>query len=228
MFLNHRPLLVLLLFLAASPVDVVSRVLYSDIDSNPDGHPGNDTIIPSQLDINPLHLLCPVCSILQGVVGLLLGPLLGGVGLKQLAIFICSVVLSTPIKLFVVPNLICAVVFDLIFMIVNKAGAGICPLLLLCPMPKQKAKPTKKPILSAEEDYENHIMSIMENRDSANLSPQMEYLYSEILKQLPMDTIKMAGIDESTRHVLRNFVAAMDYHLAHRDYYLSIVSHKDY
>ena len=83
--------------------------------------------------------------------------------------------------------------FQLIFMLTNKAGSGLCPLLLLCPMPKQKTKPTKSPVYSALDEYENHILSIVENRDSSNLSPQMEYLYEELINQLPMETIKSIG-----------------------------------
>uniref|UniRef100_A0A1I7TD64 Uncharacterized protein n=1 Tax=Caenorhabditis tropicalis TaxID=1561998 RepID=A0A1I7TD64_9PELO len=224
MFLNHRPLLVFLLFLASSPVDVVSRVLYSSSDSNLNEFPRNQTIDHLELDVNPLHLLCPVCSLLQGLVGGILKPILGGGLLKQIGILVCALGLSTPIKLMFVPNLICTVVFELLFMITKKVGSGLCPLLLLCPMPKQKTKATKSPIFSADEEYENHILSIIENKDSANLSPQMEFLFKEILKQLPMDSIESAGIADSVRHVTRNFVAALQYHLSHRDHYLAIVN----
>uniref|UniRef100_A0A8R1DTF6 Uncharacterized protein n=2 Tax=Caenorhabditis japonica TaxID=281687 RepID=A0A8R1DTF6_CAEJA len=223
MFLNHRPLLVLLLFLAASPVDVVSRILYAD-NEYPDIQNGTlPHLDPMLLDLNPLHLLCPVCSLLQLLLGGILGGLLGGNVLKQLGIFVCSLILSTPIQIPFVPNILCTAVFEIIFMIGKKAGSGLCPLLLLCPLPKN-AKTTKAPILTAEDEYEQRIVDIIENRDSANLSPQMEYFYKDLLDYLPMQNLKGTGVEEPARHVLRNLVAAIQYHVAHREEYLKAVS----
>ncbi|EFP04762.1 hypothetical protein CRE_30015 [Caenorhabditis remanei] len=223
MFLNHRPLLVLLLFLATSPTDVLSKVLYSN-PSDQDASNRTLSVDPLQLDLNPLHILCPVCSLLQFLLGGVFKLALGGGLLKQLGIAACSLGMGAGIHIPVLPNVICAVVFELIFMLTNKAGSGLCPLLLLCPMPKQKTKPTKSPVYSALDEYENHILSIVENRDSSNLSPQMEYLYEELINQLPMETIKSIGVDEQARHVIRNFVAAIQYHLAHREEYLYLSS----
>ncbi|CAP24280.2 Protein CBG03379 [Caenorhabditis briggsae] len=115
MFLNHRPVLVFLLFLAASPVDVVSRVLYSD-SIYQDGYPVNETLRldPLQLDLNPLHLLCPVCSIMQDVLGLVTGLVLGGGLLKHVGITVCSIGLSSTIKIPILPNALCAAIFEVV------------------------------------------------------------------------------------------------------------------
>ncbi|ULT95867.1 hypothetical protein L3Y34_004496 [Caenorhabditis briggsae] len=226
MFLNHRPVLVFLLFLAASPVDVVSRVLYSD-SIYQDGYPVNETLRldPLQLDLNPLHLLCPVCSIMQDVLGLVTGLVLGGGLLKHVGITVCSIGLSSTIKIPILPNALCAAIFELIFMLTKKVGGGICPLFALCPMPKQKAKPTKSSILATEEEYENQIFDIIGNKDSTNLSPQMEYIYQEFLKQLPLEEMKHIRVkDDDVRNILRNFVAALQFHLDHRKEYLAITS----
>lgn len=87
--------------------------------------------------------------------------------------------------------------FQLVFMIGKKAGTGLCPILMLCPMPKNKDKktdkPTKKTISSAEDDYEDRILAIIENPDTANLKPEMEQLYRDLVERLPIESFKMAG-----------------------------------
>ncbi|CAI2350043.1 unnamed protein product [Caenorhabditis sp. 36 PRJEB53466] len=227
MFLNHRPLLVLFLFLAASPVDVLSRVLSSD--ANPDGFPdyGNGTLSSDplfELFPNPLHLLCPVCSLLQFLLGGLLGSLLGGGLVKQLGIFACSLLLSTPLKIPFLPNIICTVVFEIIAILSKKTKSGICPLLLLCPKSKKGVTTTKKPFLTTEEEYESRIVSIIENEDTANLSPQMEYFYRDLIDFLPLQPLKGSAAEQQALQVIRNLVAAIEYHVAHRSEYLAAIA----
>lgn len=78
-----------------------------------DGYPDDDDrIAPSALDLNPLHILCPVCSLLQFLVGGVLSGLLGNNLLKQLGIFVCSLVASLPLKIPFLPNILCTVVVE--------------------------------------------------------------------------------------------------------------------
>lgn len=123
MFLNNRPILVLLIFLAASPIDVVTKVLYSDSDifaADPDGYPDveHGSIDRLELGFNPLNLLCPVCALVQGLLGGVLGifgGLLGRGLIKQLGIMLCSTAVGALIKVIVLPNALCALVVEVRF-----------------------------------------------------------------------------------------------------------------